>query len=277
MISGLSLSMYRMGFTIFGVKVGIETNRKYFFDEIKKALPILFPFKIVESEFERSLVKLSLKHVGNENFRVKVTGEKPYLATDREFVLQYFLSFLRVKVAEHAKSRVFLHAGVVGFNGNAILIPAKSFKGKTTLVAELVKQGGEYYSDEYAVLDENGFVHPYPKMISLRGIIDKYIQKDFPPEEFGTVGVMPIPVGMVLFTEFEADAEWDPEELNSAQGMMEILPHTVPIRNKPKFSLFVLNKVLSRARITKCKRGEASQFAKLLIRYFEKHQNLDLS
>ena len=49
------------------------------------------------------------------------------------------------------------------------MLPAPSFGGKTTLVAALVRAGAIYYSDEFAVLDEQGFVHPYAKPLSIRG------------------------------------------------------------------------------------------------------------
>ena len=66
-----------------------------------------------------------------------------------------------VHVANYAPDRVFVHAGVVAWRGRALVLPGTSFAGKTTLVAELVRAGAIYYSDEYAVLDEQGRVHPY--------------------------------------------------------------------------------------------------------------------
>ena len=41
--------------------------------------------------------------------------------------------------------------------GRAIVIPGRTFSGKSTLVAELVRAGATYYSDEYAVEDETTF------------------------------------------------------------------------------------------------------------------------
>src|SRR5262249_7648261 len=41
--------------------------------------------------------------------------------------------------------------------------------GKSTLVAELVQRGAVYYSDEFAVLDDLGMVHPYRRPLVLRG------------------------------------------------------------------------------------------------------------
>lgn len=254
---------------MYGVKVGIETNRKYFFDKIKSEIQNLLPIETFDLNFEKTNRRFSIKLFGKENFRVEIDNEKTHFGVESEKCLSYFFSHLRVKVAEYAESKVFLHAGVVGWKKQAIIIPANSFKGKTTLVSELVKQGAEYYSDEYAVLDENGLVHPFPKMLSMRGIIDKYTQKDISAEEFGKTGIDPLPVGLVLFTEFVKGADWEPESLSVGQSIMEILPHTIPIRYKPEFSLSVLNKILSRAIIAKSQRSEASQFAKILIEYFE--------
>ena len=74
---------------------------------------------------------------------------------------KYFDSLVRILVAEWTRSLVFIHAGAVGWRGKAIVFPGNSFFGKTTLVAELVRRGAAYLSDEYAILDENGVVHPF--------------------------------------------------------------------------------------------------------------------
>jgi hypothetical protein len=50
---------------------------------------------------------------------------------------------------------------------------------------------------------------------------------------------------------------------------MEMLSHTIPIRYNPKFSLKVLNKTANRAIIVKTKRGDARDFAKKLLNFFE--------
>jgi hypothetical protein len=54
-----------------------------------------------------------------------------------------------------------VHAGVVGWNGGAAILPGPSHAGKTTLVAELLRHGAVYFSDEYALIDAEGRVHPY--------------------------------------------------------------------------------------------------------------------
>src|SRR5690348_11129110 len=64
-------------------------------------------------------------------------------------------SQLHLRVATLARTRLFVHAGVVGWRGGAILIPGRSHTGKSSLVAALLALGATYYSDEYAVLDDS--------------------------------------------------------------------------------------------------------------------------
>src|SRR5260221_5508655 len=85
-----------------------------------------------------------------------------------DLALEALESDLRLYVAERARRRVFVHAGVVGWRGRAIVIPGRSFSGKSSLTAELVRAGATYYSDEYAVFDSRGRVHPFAKPLEIR-------------------------------------------------------------------------------------------------------------
>src|SRR5207253_8542197 len=46
---------------------------------------------------------------------------------DPDELFESFESTLRLYVAEFAKRRLFIHAGVVGWRGRAVLIPGRSF------------------------------------------------------------------------------------------------------------------------------------------------------
>jgi hypothetical protein len=255
----------------FGVKIKIHAARKDVLEEIEARIDKILPAGFYQKISERGAAHTFSVRQNNSYEYVLFKGrQKIEFGNEREIFLKYLDWQIRLTIAEFAKERVFLHAGVVGWKGKAIIIPARSFQGKTTLVKELTKLGAQYYSDEYAVLDEEGFVHPFPKMLSIRGIEDAYRQTDFPVESFGGAkGIEPLPVGMVLLTEFEKGAAWRPRILSDGLGVMEMLSHTIPIRYNPKFSLKVLNKTVNRAIIVKTKRGEAKDFAERLLSFFE--------
>src|SRR5438270_1934455 len=128
-------------------------------------------------------------------------------------------SDLKLYVAEAARRRVFVHAGVVGWRGRAILIPGRSFTGKTTLVAELVRAGADYYSDEYAVLDDAGLVHPYARPLALRREGEPGAREKVSAGSLGgREGTRPLKVCMVVFSRYEPGARWRPRTLSPGRG-----------------------------------------------------------
>lgn len=261
---------YQFTFESYGVKIGVKSNSERFLKRIENHIPNIVPKAFI---FDNNLKAehaflINVKKSGL--FELYKDGEKITAGESEENFFNFSSSKIRLTIAEYADSRVFIHAGVVGWKGKAIVIPGKSYRGKTTLVAELVKKGALYYSDEYAVLDEKGLVHPFPKTLSIRGIIDKYTQLETTAESFGgEIGIEPIEVGLVLLTEYERDVKWQPEILSAGNGILELLAHTIPVRYKPQFSLQVLNKLTNRAIIAKSKRGEAQIFVDLLLKFYE--------
>jgi hypothetical protein len=255
----------------FGVKLRIYCERRELLKEIEERITRILPegfYRWIDPR--RAVHRFSVRQNKSYRYVLYIGRRKIEYGNEKEIVLKYFDWQIRLAIAEHAVGRVFLHAGVVGWRGKAIIMPAKSFCGKTTLVKVLTNMGAQYYSDEYAVLDELGYVHPFPKMLSIRGHKDEYQQTDFPVEALGGVkGNDPLPVGLILITEFDPEAEWEPQILSEGLGVMEMLSHTIPIRYNPKFSLKVLNKTVNHAIIVKTKRGEAKDFAVKLLSFFE--------
>lgn len=261
------------GIESYGVPIHFEIDEAIAWSALKKRLNLVLPngFEEIRNFKSTSNHRFKLTKNPDRTFNVAEDGEEIVSRLPEDLMFEQLERRVRLIVAEFAVGKVFLHAGVVAWKNEAIVIPAKSFDGKTTLVSELVKKGAVYYSDEYAVIDEEGFVHPFPKMLSMRGIVDAYRQVDVPVETFGgTAGREAVPVAMVLLTRFQPEAKWLPKTLSPGQAMMEILAHTLPIRNKPEFTLKVLNNMVNRAIITKTGRGDAARTADLLIGYFEK-------
>lgn len=174
-------------------------------------------------------------------------------------------SDLRLYVAEMAPRRVFVHAGAVGWRGRAILIPGRSFSGKTTLVAELVKAGAEYYSDEYAVLDAHGRVHPFPQPLGVRAG-SSVRQESVGVESFGgKAGRKPLPVGLVVVTGYKPKSRWCPKALSLGRGALELLANTVPARRDPERVLCALHGATAWATVLGGVRGEARETAHRIL------------
>lgn len=186
-----------------------------------------------------------------------------------EEALALFESDLHLHVATEARRRVFVHAGVVGWKGRALLIPGRSRSGKTTLVAELVRAGAVYYSDEYAVLDERGRVHPYPRPLQIRAAETGEQHRHHVESLGGRAGARPLPVGLVIASQYRPKARWRPRQLSAGQGVLEMLAQTVSARNQPEKAFAALEQVATRALILKGARGEASEMVGPLLRHLD--------
>src|SRR5262249_8066009 len=133
-------------------------------------------------------------------------------------------------------------------------------------VAELLRQGATYYSDEYAVLDNRGFVHPYPRRLSLRENGSESARR-CAPEEFGNrTGDEPLPVGLVAVARYRPESRWQPRRLTSGQAVMELLNCTLTAERQPDAALSALQQVALAAECIKGSRGEAADTARLLLR-----------
>ena len=261
-------------FECYGVKIRLNGNDQGLVDEAERVT--------------RKALLNDLRPIETNNFDTVFTFDADpkgviFLSHDGEIIeygdvpeyfFNHFNSLIRVAVAERAVDRLFIHAGAVGWNGKAIILPGTSFAGKSTLVAELVRKGAVYYSDDYAIFDRDGLLHPFPRTLSMRADDEQYTRFDLTPSDLGgETGIEPLTVGMVLLTEYKPDAKWDPQILTSGNAILEIMPFTFSFVNRPDFSLCVLNNIVRRAIIVSSLRGSADNFAETLLDFVDKHVN----
>ena len=261
-----------MSFNSYGVRVGLRVNDNAILKRLMTRLPP--GFKPSGARVVNHLY--SLTGFANESngkirrFNLGYWNLARFARTrDFEDLLDRFESHLQLTVAEYAPRHVFVHAGVVGWKGRAIVIPGTSFSGKSTLVAELLCAGATYYSDEYAVIDEHGRVHPYARDLKIRPTESARVER-LRPEQLGAgVGSKPLRVGLVVSTNFKDGRRWRPRELTRGKAVLELLANTVAARSQPEMALSFLPKALESARIMKGVRGEASEIVESILARIE--------
>ena len=125
-------------------------------------------------------------------------------------------------VVSHVTGLAALHAGAWVRNGSGILLPGQSYAGKSVMVNELVRDGWTYYSDEYALIDNGGNVHAYPRMIFLRSESGE----PMPVHVDGRVGGPPASVRLVLELEYLDHADWRVGQIGQSESFMRLLKST---------------------------------------------------
>jgi hypothetical protein len=218
--------------------------------------------------------KLTRPGVADRTLSIFLSGDEYHLYADNDLkartserlhLIDAFDTQLRTAFAEFSRKKLFVHGGVVGWKGKALLLPGKSLAGKTTLVAELVKAGATYFSDEYAVLDALARVHPFAKSLSIRDTPTAR-QRETPVEAFGgTAARRALPVGLVAMTQFRDGARWMPNRLPPAAGALDILANTIAARRWPALAMTVIGALVDAAPVIRSDRGDAARLAPRLL------------
>lgn len=167
---------------------------------------------------------------------------------------------LHVCIAEHAVPEVFVHAAAVEVHGWAVLMPGRSYSGKSSLALALCRRGGRLLSDDFAVLDASGRVRDYALPLSRRRDGD---ERDLiPPEDLGWIpGREPLPVGLVLLTSWQEAATFRPRALTGAEAALGLFGQAVAARRDPSRVMAALARAVESARCWEGPRGEAAEAA----------------
>ena len=153
-----------------------------------------------------------------------------------------------------------VHAAAVLIQGRALLIPGSTHAGKSSLAAELLRRGATHFSDEYALIDERGFVHSYPRPLLIRS--GGHLQSLVLPQELNSSFVtQPSRVGWVVAVEYVPDGAWSIGEISQAEAVMLLLRNTPHEMTQSPQMVDFFRSVVSEAACYQGTRGEVAEAA----------------
>jgi hypothetical protein len=143
-----------------------------------------------------------------------------------------------------------VHASVVSWRGRAIVCPGRSMSGKTTLCAALVRAGAKYLSDEFALVDPSGLIHPYPRRPRVRptdgGIASSAA---ISPAQFSNWPVgSACHVGAVLALDVRSREPL--LVMSAAESALALIDNAVPAQLRPAFTLACCTAAVGHADVT---------------------------
>jgi hypothetical protein len=254
-------------FYAYGARFGLRTNDPRGLAEARSHLPLGWQAaeaQQVDQLYSLHLASSSGASDASSNHLLYAGTTLIARSPDAQVVYKSLAEHALQSTMWSARDHLFVHAGVVGWRGRAILIPGRSFSGKTTLTKALVGAGASFYSDEFAVLDRRGLVHPYPLPLSIRAG-NGHPTKTVVEQLGGQHGAEPLAVGLIVVTRYRRRARWRPLELSPAQAMLALMDNTVAARREPEYSMPILRETVLQARCIKSNRGEAARLAPTLL------------
>jgi|SRR5208283_3008615 len=173
-------------------------------------------------------------------------------------------------VVRRSSDVAFVHAGVVAAGHAAVLFPGISHAGKSTLVAELVRRGATYFSDEYAVIGVDGCVYPYPRALMLRNGLPEQ-RAVLPVELAATVGNSGVPPRLILTLRYSEGERFQVRKMTHGEALMILLQSTPQVLADATHIFGLLSRVAGSAVTFDGVRGEASQAADHIFALVAQH------
>lgn len=223
-----------------------------------------------------SLIDSGIGTGGDVSFVVESEGssyvlykdqEKIVSCTDWNIVADRLERALQNELGCHCPHAVFVHSGVVALDGRALLLPARSYSGKSSMTYALTKLGAAYLSDEFAVIDHDGWVHPYRRAMTIRrenGAPDRRISPSNLPLPPG-----PCRISLVIDCQYEKGARWAPQPLSQGEGVLSLFSNTVSAQLSPQRDIAWLTTAMKGARTYRALRGDVRYVAPKLLALLE--------
>jgi len=201
---------------------------------------------------------------GGPLLRIRRDGRAAGRARTREDAVERVAFDVPLFFARRARGLAFFHAGVVAWRGRAILLPGRSLSGKSTLVAALLRAGARYFSDEFALVDGAGRVHPWARPLALRrpgGGAERLA-----PEAFGAPAATgPLPAGAIVFVRHRLSSALRIVPISRGAAALGLLRNALAARSSPEASLRAARAVTAGSSLLRGTRGEAEEAARALL------------
>ena len=157
-----------------------------------------------------------------------------------------------------------VHAGVVLLGGRAVLLPGPTHTGKSSLVSELLRCGATYFSDEYALIDCDGWVHSYPRPLLLRDGTDSFPML---PAECNPATVhAAVPVGWILSLVYRPASVWSLTAVPQSHALLTLLQNTPHVLAESTDMMAAFQRTVAGAACYAGSRAEAADAAAEILR-----------
>lgn len=252
----------RMQTDIYGLRILFEASSH---DVLELLRPILPPGTIEtnsDDPIDRTY-SITEERIADRS-HARIDGEV-MPGWDLNGTVDYFEFDLHRYVATNARTRLFVHAGTVGWGGKVILVPGKSFAGKTTLVQAMCAAGATLFSDEFALVDRDGLIHAFPRDLRPRTREGQSAPR-IPADQLGTtVAAEPAKLGVMAEVSYRADRGWWVRKVSSGQAVLTLTKYSATAWVRPADALGAFTKLVNGAHTIRGYRGETEDAVERLF------------
>jgi hypothetical protein len=263
-----------IAFEAFGVSVGVTSDDPRVLAGLRGLAPI--PSKPCDLASARYCIGATFTEERRLDVRFtvrdgEVLKERDLSAgiaadADSELAIASIDAHVQSCIALNAPEHIFIRAGVVAYNGRAIVLPGGAVSGKSTLVRELVSAGAALYSEDYAPFDEHGLIHPYFRPSIPGQALAETNGYGTSSDPHSAEEMHPLPVSAIVLTTYWPGATWQPQRLSDGEAILALVSHAEAGSERPKETFNGITRaVASHPVVLQSDRGEAKAVAPLLL------------
>lgn len=211
--------------------------------------------------------QFTLLERGTDTTKIVVfqNDERLVTTSDEALALAYLIWQINQRAVAVSGARLLLHAAAASRGDRAVLLPAPSGGGKSTLVAGLVAAGFEYLTDDVCAVDGNGSCAlPYPKPIAIAasavhklfdrpgapvitGARNRFVGDDAflsAADLGGTVASGAVPAKLVVVPDYRAGATTRLEPLSRAEAAVLLAEQSFNFNDLGAPGLFAIGELV---------------------------------
>ncbi len=164
-------------------RVIFRLSKKSFDINYQKILPI---FQLLESseKIDRDgyIVDVQIEQIDPnlELFQLSLNGKKIYRPLSSNTIPLLLQEHLIISYYQSKHYLMALHAAAVEIEGKAIVMPGLSGSGKSTLCTVMSGLGYPIFSDEIALIDEEGILNSIPFCMNIKEGSWKFVEEFYP-------------------------------------------------------------------------------------------------
>jgi hypothetical protein len=157
-----------------------------------------------------------------------------------------------------------VHAGAVAWRERVLLFPGATHAGKSALVTEFLRRGATYFSDEYALFDAEGRVHPYARPLLVRDGGSEQ-RPALAQELHAPIGDRPLRLGWIFALSYNPESPWSVAAVSQGEALMTLLRNTPHLLANSPEMVSVFQHAVSQAECFAGTRGDAADAVDRII------------
>lgn len=251
-----------------GTTLNVSLPDQDFYGEFQASLPGHWKtVEVRDASLYLQIVECKSDTRATPTYELRINGETVAPDLSRAAASNLLHEKLDYHLGEFSDRFAFIHAGVVRWQDEVILLPGRSHAGKTTLTAALVQAGAEYVSDDLAVIGPGAMVQLLSQPIRLRSDVAGDFDLSALCRQTNLLATDHAPIAGIVFLQYCAGQNLRLQALSKGETTQNLMANSMNARHQPQLVMQYCAAAAQRAWCAQGIRGDADHAADYILHH----------